>query len=350
MNPAPGAFRRCHDRWGRFERAAASLAPEALCLVDRRVAKLHPHIPRVLRARQATVVQLDAAEHTKSMQRLVRIAADAPASCSGVVVVGGGTLGDVGTVLAHLVRRGVPLTHVPTTLLAAVDSSVGGKGAVHARSGGRWVKNAWGVFHYPAEAWLCPELWESLSEAQQRQGAVEAFKMDLCLERDALSRWAHGTPAELVKRARELKERVCAKDPYDSCGVRRVLNFGHTFGHAFESLSNFKIAHGDAVALGLMCALDVGRMIGVTPGPVAEDAEWILQGVLGAPGRRDLRKLLQRHTPDDLAALVAADKKGASLDGANFVLLEREGRARVHWVERTTWERLMPAWRGTHEG
>src|SRR5262249_23078629 len=81
----------------------------------------------------AAVVALEASERTKSLEQLAALANAAPRSCSAVVVVGGGTLGDLGTVLAHLVRRGVPLIQVPTTLLATVDSSVGGKGAVHAR-------------------------------------------------------------------------------------------------------------------------------------------------------------------------------------------------------------------------
>jgi 3-dehydroquinate synthase len=330
---APGAYRRCRDRWGAFERCAATLAPGALCLVDARVAALHPKVLRALSKRQpAAVLTLRATERLKSAEQLVRIARDAPAVCTRVVVVGGGTLGDLGTVLAHLVRRGVPLTHVPTTLLAAVDSSVGGKGAVHARG----IKNAWGVFHYPDEAWLCPELWKTLSAQQLRQGEIEAFKMALCLERRA---WRSAPPLkDLVRRARALKGRVCAEDPYDQGGVRRVLNFGHTVGHAIESLTRFRVAHGDAVALGMLCALDLGRTLQVTPAEVAELAERRL------PDRRDLQRVLRARSSQQLAALIAADKKGASLHHASFVLLERQGRARVHRVERGAWERLLPSW------
>jgi 3-dehydroquinate synthase len=328
----PGAYRRCRDRWGAFERCAATLAPGALCLVDAKVAALHPKVMRALSKRKpAAVLTLRASERIKSAEQLVRIARDAPAVCTRVVVVGGGTVGDLGTVLAHLVRRGVPLTHVPTTLLAAVDSSVGGKGAVHARG----IKNAWGVFHYPDEAWLCPELWTTLSAEQLRQGEIEAFKMALCLERGAPK--AASLPA-LVRRARTLKARVCAEDPYDQGGVRRVLNFGHTVGHAIESLTRFRVAHGDAVALGMLCALDIGRAAGVTSDAIAQAAEQRL------PKRAALERVLKHRTASDLAAVIAADKKGASLQHASFVLLERQGRARVHRVERRAWEALLPSW------
>ena len=87
-------------------------------------------------------------------------------------------------------------------------------------------------------------------------------------------RWARKAPAieNLVKEARRLKESVCAQDPYEQTGLRRVLNFGHSFGHVLESLSRFKLSHGDAVGLGMLCALDVGRHLGVTPPDVAAGA------------------------------------------------------------------------------
>jgi 3-dehydroquinate synthase len=324
---APGSHRACDDTWGPFERCARGLEANALVLADERVLALHPKIRRALNGAQ--VVALKAGEQTKSMAQLTRLSNDAPRACSAVVVIGGGTLGDLGTVLAHLIRRGVPLIQVPTTLLAAVDSSVGGKGAVHARTAGAWVKNAWGVFHYPERAWLCPELWETLDAGQRRQGAIEALKMDATLDAKGLARWAHGAPADLVRRARALKARVCAADPYDSGGPRRVLNFGHTFGHAFEAVTRFRLPHGDAVALGMLRALDLGAGLGVTPRPVATGLEAALRRI-GAPPRRRLDALLRRRA--DVERAIAADKKGASVSGANMVLLERLGSARVHWV------------------
>jgi len=316
---APGSHRKCIDLWGSFERCARELPRDALCLADERVLELHPHVPRALG--RTAIIAVPAREQTKSMTQLTRLANAAPASTRAVVVIGGGTVGDLGTVLAHLIRRGVPLIHVPTTLLAAVDSSVGGKGAVHAS----WIKNAWGVFHYPHAAWLCPELWETLGDDQRRQGHIEAFKMDLCLDRAALKRWAKGPPQDLIGRARALKTRVCARDPYDSGGIRRVLNFGHTFGHGFESVTRFRLAHGDAVALGMLHALDLGG----APKGLVRDVEAVLAR-LGAPPRSKLDALLRSP---GLYDAIAGDKKGASRRGATMVLLKAPGRAHVRWVE-----------------
>lgn len=327
MSP-PGAHRACEDVWGPFERCARGLDRNVLVLADARVLALHPHVRRALPKQK--IVALKAGERAKSTSQLTALANDAPRACSGVLVIGGGTLGDLGTVLAHLIRRGVPLIHVPTTLLAAVDSSVGGKGAVHARSGGGWLKNAWGVFHYPEAGWLCPELWQTLSPAQRRQGEIEALKMDVTLDARGLKRWSGGAPDDLVKRARALKARVCAEDPYDALGPRRVLNFGHTFGHAFEAVTSFRLAHGDAVGLGMRRALDLGAELGITPRALAEKVDLTLDRV-GAPGRARLQELLRRRR--EVHRAIAGDKKGASDRGANMVLLEREGRATVRWVE-----------------
>ncbi len=316
---APGSYRACKDVWRAFEQCARELPDGAFCLADERVLDLHPHVRRALK--RARLVAVTAAERTKSLAQLTRLSGEVPPACSAVLVVGGGTVGDLGTVLAHLIRRGVPLIHVPTTMLAAVDSSLGGKGAVHVR----WLKNAWGAFHYADAAWLCPELWETLTPDQHRQGHIEAFKMDLCLDPHALERWARGVPRDLVKRARALKARVCAEDPYDSGGVRRVLNFGHTFGHAFESVTKFRLAHGDAVALGMLHALDLG---GTSRALVGEIERTLAR--LGAPPRARLDALLERP---GLYEAVAGDKKGASRRGANMVLLREPGRAVVRWVE-----------------
>ncbi|MBI5494709.1 MAG: 3-dehydroquinate synthase [Deltaproteobacteria bacterium] len=347
---APGSWRPTLDRWGTFHACAAALPRGALCLVDERVATLHPPVvPALTRRASNAVLLLRAGERAKSLAALGRVSERAARQSRNapLVVVGGGTLGDLGTVVAHLARRGVPLVLVPTTLLAAVDSSVGGKGALHATSGGRLVKNAWGCFHYADAAWLCPELWTTLDARHLRQGAVEAVKMAACLDAGAFARWALAVPAleQMVRDARALKARVCHSDPYEITGARRVLNFGHTFGHALESLTGFRLAHGDAVAVGMLCALDVGRAAGVTGERLAAELERILREHLRAPGRRRLTGILRRCSDDDVAALLASDKKGADAGGLNMVLLERAGRAGTHRIAARAWRRLARAWR-----
>ena len=323
---APGSHRPCADSWGALPALAAKLDPAAVWLVDAKVARLHPAFLKLIPA----PVRVTAGEQLKSLAALERLAPRLLKLRRGgtLVAVGGGTVGDFATVAAHVLKRGVELIHVPTTLLAAVDSSVGGKGALNVGE----VKNALGVFHYPARTLLCPELWQTLSPAQHREGHAEALKMAVCLDAAVWKRWSRHAPdtLELVRTSRRLKARVCAKDPYERSGLRTVLNFGHTWGHVIESLSGFRVRHGEAVALGMLKALDAGCALGVTPTVLAAQVEHVLATQAGA-SRKRLAAVLGNHPAKKLAALLAADKKSVG-KGVRLVLLQRPGQARlVDW-------------------
>ncbi len=346
---APGAYRRPNDVWGRFEALAAQHLPQrALVLADARVLKLHPAVHRALKGPSRILVPLTAGERAKSLRVLEKVLQQAvglPRS-AWVVCVGGGTVGDLATVAAHVLKRGLPLLHVPTTLLAAVDSSVGGKGAVHLPQGRDWVKNALGVFHYASQAWLCPELFETLSERQLREGRVEAWKMVVSLDRARLARYRRRTPGleELVRDARRLKDSVCDKDPYEHQGLRQVLNFGHTFGHVLESLTRFSLSHGDAVGLGILCALDVGRRVGVTPAALAQSVGALFTQEVGILQRPRLAAALKRATPARIEALLGADKKAGASGELRMVLLKSPGHCVVQGVAHAHWRALLPFW------
>lgn len=347
---APGAYRRSNDQWGRFEELAGALPPQTAVVLDRRVARLHPRLRKVLRARGIqTVVELTAGERAKSLRALDSLArALLPLPRSGTLLaIGGGTIGDLATVAAHLHKRGVSLIHVPSTLLAAVDSSLGGKGAVHAGEARAPVKNALGVFHYADACWVCPELFETLSPAQLREGRIEAWKMVVTLSRSHWRSYARTEPAldVLVRDARDLKAHVCAKDPYELRGERRVLNFGHTFGHVLESLTRFRVSHGDAVGLGMLCALDVGRALGVTGADVADEVEEVLRRRAGVLPRTNLASALGGHRDSEVTTLLAADKKVEVPGEVRMVLVDEIGHAVVQAVEPQVWKRLARAWR-----
>ena len=317
-----------NDKWGRF----ASLAPKgAAWIIDAKVARLHPGVVRSLRA-PLHVELVTAGEALKSTRALERIAPRLLQLPRGgtLVAVGGGTVGDFATVAAHLVKRGVNLIQVPTTLLAAVDSSVGGKGALNVGE----VKNALGVFHYPSQTLLCADFFATLSPAQHREGIAEALKMAVCLDAAVWKNWSRRAPPtlELVKTARQLKERVCRADPYEQTGRRSVLNFGHTFGHVIESLSRFRVRHGEAVALGMLCALDVGRAMEVTPLALGQQVEAVLAERTGA-ARPRLASVLENHASEEVERLLGADKKSVG-NGLRMVLLVRPGLARLVDVPR----------------
>jgi 3-dehydroquinate synthase len=346
-----GSYLPPDDRWGTFEELAADVPEGALVVMDRRVARLHPSLARALKARKPrAVVLLEGAEGSKSLAAVERIAlAGRGLPRSGTLVaVGGGTIGDVCTVAAHLIKRGVTLMQVPTTVLAAVDSSLGGKGALNLgqdREVG--VKNALGVFHYARRTWLCPEVLTTLEPAQVREGFTEAWKMAACLDAGTWAAWSSSPPAleQLIREARALKARVCAEDPYELRGTRQVLNFGHTFGHVIESLTRFRVAHGDAVGLGMLCALDVGRAAGVTPEDVARQVETQLHRAPGILPRSRLAKVLAGHKPSDVEELLREDKKTGASGELRMVLLRRVGQWVLQQIQGSVWRKLIPAWK-----
>jgi 3-dehydroquinate synthase len=326
---APGSFRPPADRWGTAAQLLRQVEPRAVFLVDARVARLHPKLMRAIATtRPRKVMRVKASEELKSLKALgevLEVLAPLPRG-SLLIAVGGGTVGDLAAVAAHLARRGLRLWQMPTTLLAAADSSLGGKGALNLAG----FKNSAGVFHYPERTLLCPELFDTLPELRWREGALEALKLELCSSRRPS--WPASWRRELswVRRARKQKAERCAADPYEQNGVRAVLNFGHTFGHALEAVSGFALPHGEAVGLGILCALDVGVTLGVTPVAIAQEAEALLERVQGQ-ARTRLAKWLGRTTRGELERLIRADKK-ATAGAVRMILLRGLGQPVVHEV------------------
>jgi 3-dehydroquinate synthase len=178
-----------------------------------------------------------------------------------VILLGGGVVGDLGGFAAGVFRRGIPFVQLPTTLLAAVDSSVGGKVAVN--FGG--VKNIMGIFNQPRLVVADLALLGSLSDRELRSGASEVIKYGaVCsaslfeqLDRGDLERLLALEPAvvtDIVAQCVTLKARVVEQDEFDKKGIRNVLNFGHTIGHALELSSDYALTHGEAIAIGMIAA------------------------------------------------------------------------------------------------
>lgn len=358
---APGSARAGRDHWGAFPELLARLLRSRpsgiLAVADRRVLALHPQVARALRASRDPPIELIAlpgGERVKTLDavgRILRAGQTLPRS-GLVLAIGGGSIGDVATVAAHLLKRGVELIHVPTTLLAAVDSSVGGKGAVHAPLGGNAgqheIKNAGGVFHYPLETWLCDDLLASLSDRQLFEGVIEAYKMAACLDARAWAGYRARRPSlqKVIREARALKRAVCATDPYERSDRRRLLNFGHTFGHALESLTDFELSHGEAVCLGILCALDVGRAVGITRPYAAAELEAAFSGLWRAVNpratpRAALARALSKGSPSELTQLLKADKKVDARGALRMALVTTPGHCKVRVVEEAVWRELL---------
>ena len=177
-----------------------------------------------------------------------------------VLALGGGVVGDMAGFAAAIYLRGIPYIQVPTTLLAAVDSSVGGKTAVDISAG----KNLVGAFHQPALVYLDTDTLTTLDPSVMRDGFAEVIKYGIILDSKLFNTVA--TPGsfdvkEVIARCIEIKRDVVEADEFDH-GMRGLLNYGHTFGHAIEKLSGFSITHGSAVARGMVIAAKVAKVYG----------------------------------------------------------------------------------------
>lgn len=201
-----------------------------------------------------------------------------------VVAVGGGVIGDLAGFVAATFNRGLPLLMVPTTLLAMVDSSVGGKVAVNHPK----AKNLIGAFHQPVGVWIDIAALDRLPDRDFRSGLAEVVKYGVILDPDFfvyLEEHAEEilarSPAALqhiVTRSCQLKAQVVEQDEREETGLRAVLNYGHTFAHAFESAAGYgSWQHGEAVAAGMICASRLAERRGLIPTSLTERQIRLLQ-------------------------------------------------------------------------
>ena len=256
-----------------------------------------------------------------------------------VIALGGGVVGDLAGFAAAILRRGLDVVQVPTTLLAQVDSSVGGKTAINARHG----KNLIGAFHQPILVIADTALLDTLPPREFRAGYAELAKFGLLgdagffgwLEANWQDVFAGGSSSGRFAREHAIavacrgKAGIVARDERET-GERALLNLGHTFGHAFEAAAGFsdKLLHGEAIALGIVCAFEFSTRLGLMP---TNDAGRVAHhlAVAGLPTRpSDVPAL--RTDPDRLMTLIAQDKKVAR-GKLTFILARGIGQA---FVER----------------
>ena len=188
-----------------------------------------------------------------------------------LLAFGGGVVGDLAGFAAAIVNRGIPFVQIPTSLLAQVDSSVGGKTGINAAAG----KNLIGALHQPALVLLDPSCLDTLDPRHVRAGYAEIVKYALIEDADFFD-WLEQHGAALLAgdaeaRLRAIatsvaaKARIVAGDERETKGLRALLNLGHTFGHALEAESSYRLLHGEAVALGIVLAFDFSAGRGLCP-------------------------------------------------------------------------------------
>ena len=257
----------------------------------------------------------------KLCRQLVRAGADRRAL---LVAAGGGVVGDVAGFVAATYLRGVRLVHLPTTLVAQVDSAIGGKTGVNLPEG----KNLVGVFYPPQLVLADPETLATLPRREFRSGLYEMIKygvisdprLFIFLEKN-IERLAAREPGALdfaILRCIRAKAAVVGRDERES-GLREMLNFGHTFAHAFETATAYRrYLHGEAVGWGMIAAARLAERAGLFPASQAQRVEDLVHRVGPLPA-------LSAHAPENLIAIMGADKKtrGGKL---RFVLPDRIGR------------------------
>lgn len=254
------------------------------------------------------------------VEKLIALGAD---RSTALIALGGGVIGDLTGFTASIFMRGIPFIQIPTTLLAQVDSGIGGKTGVDTDAG----KNILGTFYQPKEVFIDLSFLETLPDAQLRSGLAEVIKYGAIeapellddVEAAAAAGGLRETPflERVITTACRIKKGVVELDEYDR-GIRRILNFGHTVGHAVEAASTYSLSHGEAVAIGMVAAAILSEQIHYLS---ADDRRRIVSAIraVGLPDR-----IPGNLNLEEIVARIARDKKKKG-DTVHFVLLKRLG-------------------------
>jgi 3-dehydroquinate synthase len=287
---------------------------------------------------QPVEITVAAGEESKSMERAQWICErmiEAGLDRKGwVVALGGGVVGDLAGFVAAIYYRGVAFIQAPTTIVAQVDSAVGGKTGVNARNG----KNLIGAFHQPRLVLADVDTLATLPEREFNEGFAEVIKHGAIRDRsllDAVGTLDRGDLEGIIRRNIEIKARIVAADEHERTGERALLNFGHTIGHAIEAAAGYgKLLHGEAISLGLVaaCRISVAKA-GLKPEEAARVTGLLEQYRLPVRLPKGIRA-------EAILEALKADKKFEEGE-IRFVLCPRLGEAYVS--KEVTWQDISQA-------
>jgi 3-dehydroquinate synthase len=301
-----------------------------IILTDSRVLPLHgERVQQILKGMdlKVDIIDFPAGEASKDIKTSLRIVdqlmsmgADRQ---SALVALGGGVVGDITGFVASIYMRGIPHVQVPTTLLAQVDSSIGGKTGIDLSTG----KNIIGTFYQPKGVFIDLAFLKTLEPQELKNGLAEVVKYGIIDDTELFSILETRAKditnqnvdllREIVTRSCRIKKGVVEIDEQEK-GLRRILNFGHTIGHAIETESGYTIPHGDAISMGMVAATILSERMQYL---AAEDRKRIIALIraIGLPDR-----IPANLSPDGIFAHMKGDKKKAG-DTLNIVLLKRIG-------------------------
>jgi len=351
-----------HISSGLLDRAGAVLAPLlprplVLLVTDSNVART-PHLGRLetslaaagIEVRRLVVVPGESSKSLEAYGRLVEaMLATGIDRKTTVLALGGGVIGDLAGFAAATALRGLPFVQVPTSLLAQVDSSVGGKTGINSQHG----KNLIGAFHQPIAVLIDVDVLDDLPERELLAGYAEVIKHGCLADADYFA-WLEanaaamlaGDPAlrlEAIRRSVEIKAAVVAEDERETTGRRALLNFGHTFAHAYEALTGYgdRLLHGEAVALGMVKAARLSAALGLAP---EADAERLEAHLASLDIATDPRRLLNQGFPVDAVIEAMTRDKKAEAGALRFVLWHGIGKAFLTGgVELSTLQTILAA-------
>lgn len=265
---------------------------EALLVCDRQILRQRPELDA--RAGLVPVLAEETHKNLAAVAEIIEALRGAGANRrSHVVAIGGGVVQDLATMAASIYMRGIDWTYCPTTLLGMVDSCLGGKSSINVGA----YKNIAGNYYPPSRILIDPVFCRTLPATQRVAGLCEAAKICFCSRDDAFERYLAAVAgadvfddeqrlAGLISLSLRTKKAFIEEDEFDH-GVRLLLNFGHTFGHALEGASGFALSHGIAVGVGVLCAIDFSRRLGRADGSAPRTQAFAahVRGLLGSvPG------------------------------------------------------------------
>ncbi len=291
--------------------------------------RFRAHFPKEI----AAIIQIPSGELNKTIETCQQIWRDlfaAQADRNSVLIcVGGGVIGDMGGFAASTFKRGIDFIQMPTTLLSQVDSSIGGKLGIDFQE----VKNSIGVFGNPKAVFISPAFLDTLSPREVRSGFGEIIKHALIADAkqwQALRKIKDLTTVDWTKiivPSLKIKQHVVKIDPFEK-GLRKALNFGHTIGHAVESMAlatENPLTHGEAIAIGMICEAYLSKILrGLSENELTEICTFMLK----IYGKYDL----QLFDFQQLIALMRQDKKNDSASKINFSLLLKIGSVEVNCI------------------
>ncbi|MCK9364668.1 MAG: 3-dehydroquinate synthase [Syntrophales bacterium] len=324
--------------WAGMTLGKSGTASHCVVVTDSTIDALHGE--RVQKALEKAGLRIERivlppGEETKTMasvlevaERLISLGADRQTL---LVALGGGVIGDLTGFVASLYMRGIPFVQMPTTLLAQVDSSIGGKTGVDAVSG----KNILGTFYQPQGVFIDTEFLKTLPDAIFRSGFAEVIKYG-AIENPSLLKDIEKAAGKnglrdssfltsIVIEACRIKKSIVELDEREG-GLRRILNFGHTIGHAVEATSGYKLSHGEAVAIGMAAAARLSEKLHGLPAGDGERIKSVLRAVgfqYMIPAGIDIDAILARLSMDKKAELNVHEGGGKII---NFVMIRRLGK------------------------